>query len=130
MGAYVRTWWFIVYCSGGGEDEPIDLLAEPGQRVGFFISRNYHGTNLSQGVPLWMRSDDMSVTSDGVLDSYYEQLGSWELAPDRAVDRRMVVVGQDAYGRRLVDFQLLMDDGRVLRYDKIFRMTHGRHWKG
>ena len=60
--------------TGGGVDRAADLAIKPGDRVGFFKVRWRHGSHVREGPDLWMRSSDLALTSDMVLDHYYEAL--------------------------------------------------------
>ncbi|MDQ4038821.1 MAG: toll/interleukin-1 receptor domain-containing protein [Actinomycetota bacterium] len=100
--------WRLTYESGGvtkcvggeGEGEPVDLSIKPGDRVGSFVCRHRWGTSLSEGVPLWMRTDGLEITPDIVLDGYYERLGTERLAAE-GIEMQLVVGGWDVYGRAL-----------------------------
>jgi TIR domain len=59
---------------GGGADRAADLAMKPGDRAGFYKVRWRHGSHFREGPELWMRSADLGLTSDTVLDHYYDVL--------------------------------------------------------
>ncbi len=60
--------------AGGGRDHAADLAMKPGDRVGFHKVRWRHGSHFVEWPDLWMRSADLRLTSDNVLDDYYATL--------------------------------------------------------
>jgi hypothetical protein len=62
------------HVTGGGSQSAADLAMKPGNPIGFFKARWRHGSHFLAGPDLWMRSKDLGITSDMVLDQYYETL--------------------------------------------------------
>jgi hypothetical protein len=110
---------------GQGEQSPVDLGIRPGDRVGSFVSHYRWGTQISAGVPVWMRSEDLDVTADRVLDRYYEEIGADQISTEGA-ELELRVRGEDMYGRALSDLFFNLPDGRTLAYLDLFRMTFTR----
>lgn len=72
--AYRRVKGEISYVSGGGEREPADLEMHPGDRIAFINLHRRWGSDFRDGCPLWMRSSELTLTPDEVLDRYYQAL--------------------------------------------------------
>lgn len=60
--------------AGGGIGRAADLAMKPGDRVAFYKVRWRHGSHVLEGPDLWMRSSDLGLTSDMVLDQYFRTL--------------------------------------------------------
>jgi hypothetical protein len=111
---------------GAGEDAPVDLGIRPGDRVGSYVCRRRWGTSLADGVLLWMRTHDPAVTSDTVLDAYYQAYGG-DAMPE-VEERVMRVRGRDVYGRSLAELWLRTADGTLLPYSRVMRTSFTRAW--
>jgi hypothetical protein len=61
------------HAAGRGKSQPVDLEIKPGSRIGFFKVRWRHGSHVLHGPDLWMRSGDLMITSDSVLDDYFRK---------------------------------------------------------
>jgi hypothetical protein len=124
-----RLVWRMSYDRGGrafhvegqGEDEPVDLSIKPGDRIGRFTCRHRWGTHMAAGVPLWMRTRDLSISPDLVLDAFYEAFRAETQFP--ASKPRLVPRGRDAYGRLLADLEFQTRGGKSISYSKLMRMT-------
>jgi hypothetical protein len=93
-----------VRVAGGGEEKPADLDMRLGDRIAFVKLRRRWGNDLGTGLPLWMRSDDLNVSPDAVLDRYF---GALEVNDDfRPAKGRMHKRGVDALGRVIADVHL------------------------
>lgn len=66
--------------TGHGKEQPVDLDMQSGDRVGFIKVRRRKGSDFRFGLPLWMRSNQLNVTTDSVLDRYYGVLAPKEPA--------------------------------------------------
>ena len=60
--------------AGAGSDRAADLAMKPGDRVGYYKVRWRQGSHFLEGPDLWIRSSDLGLTSDMVLDHYYTTL--------------------------------------------------------
>jgi hypothetical protein len=106
-----------VRISGGGEDKPADLEMQHGHRIAFINLHRRWGNDLGTGLSLWMRSDDLTVNPDVVLDRYFESLGvNYEYTPTEGQMRK---TGVDAFGRVTAIYYLKGRDGQWRRLDAI-----------
>ena len=71
-----------------------------------------------------MRSEDLAVSPDDVLDAYYERA---DVDSAEVVDRRMEMIGDtDAYGRQRCRLEVKLANGRWYSYSDFVRMTLSR----
>jgi hypothetical protein len=74
-----------------------------------------------------MRTQDLDVTPDDVLDVYYETLLG--TADQFSIDRAEIVVRRtDAWGRSLSELWIHTEDKRKISYTKLMRMTFTRRF--
>jgi hypothetical protein len=83
---YRRSDGAVLTVDGRGKDQPVDLDMTVGCRAAFLVVRRRFGSHLYPGVPLWMRSKDLSLTSDSVLNRYYDALEPKQAEPAAVAD--------------------------------------------
>lgn len=99
-----------VKVAGGGEDKPADLDMRPNDRIAVATLHSRWGTQLRRGLPLWMRSDDLKVCANTVLDRYFEALEvNFGCSP---AIRRFRKMGVDAWGRVTAIPSWICSDGQ------------------
>ena len=80
-----------------------------GDRIAFLKLHRRWGNGLQKGLPLWMRSDDLEVTPDAVLDRYFAALEvNADFSPTKGQMRK---TGVDALGRVTAVVHIQGSDG-------------------
>ena len=114
---YAKRSGELVHVSGGGEQMPADLDMQPGNRIAFVRLHRRCEMDLQIGLPLWMRSDDLEVTPDFVLDRYFDALEvNRTFRPTRL---RAEPAGADALGRMTIRLNFQGSDGQWRIYEAL-----------
>ena len=115
--AYRRAGGEIGKVSGAGEREPADLGMRPGDRIAFMTLHRHCGSSFQDGRPLWMRSGDLKLTPDEVLDRYYEALEiNRQFSP---IDTRVTFGRPDTWKRVVSNLEVQSCDGEWHHYPDV-----------